>query len=112
MENFEELFFGRLIIQSHIEIKLNTKHSVYKEDIIDALEDPYLVVVKGKQKQLSKGGTNYDIYAETEDGRILYIASKIFTDGNLFVITAYWANSEMKKFYIKESEVLRNEEEK
>jgi len=36
---------------------------------------------------------------------------KIFPDGNLFIITAYWANNEQVEFYNNKSEVIRNEED-
>ena len=74
-----------------------------------------MVVIKSQQKpptpkgnQVSKGKV-YDICAETEAGRVLFIVARLFTDGNLYIITSYWAEDEMEEFYHKESEVLRDD---
>lgn len=106
---FVELFKGRIIITPETEEKLMGKHNVYVEDIEDALGDPFAVVILGQQKQSSMNGTNYEIYAETESKRVLFIVGKLFSDGNFYIITSYWANNEMIKFYFKTREVLSDD---
>jgi len=106
---FYKLFSGRIILVPEIEEKLLVKHKVYKEDLEDALGDPYMVVVRSKRKQLNEKGKNYEIYAETENGRVLFVVGTIFPDGNLYIITSYWANEKTESFYYIESEVLRDD---
>ena len=49
------------------------------------------------------------ILCETESGKILFLVGRLFSDGNLYIITAYWAEPELQSIYTKESEVLKNE---
>lgn len=111
---FSDLFNGKIVFDDDIKSKLFNKHKVYEGDVADALGDPYLVVVKSRQgSPAPKGiraskGTVYEIFAETETGRVLFIVGRLFPDGNLYIITSYWAEDEMEKFYYKESELLRD----
>ena len=104
---FNELFNGTVILRTDVEEKLVKKHKVYEDDLYDALSDEFIVVIKGQQKQLSNSGQNYEIYGKTPCGRILFIVGILFPDGNLYIITSYWATDEMVDFYEEESEVLR-----
>lgn len=77
--------------------------------------DPLIIVMKHKQKspipldkEKSKG-TVYEILCETSSGKIMFIIGRLFPDGNLYIITAYWANSELAKIYLKETEVFLDE---
>ncbi|WP_347488024.1 hypothetical protein [Desulfoscipio sp. XC116] len=111
---FIKCFNETIILDEDIEIKLNNKHKVYKEDLSDALGDSYLVVLKPKQtspapKGKSKGKV-FEILGETEEGRVLFIIGRLFSDGNLYIITAYWADSALEKIYRQESKVLRENE--
>lgn len=122
-KDFEKLFTGRLIIDPDIKAKLKEKHSVLKADLEDGLGDPYLIVLKGKQKdkipsdRLTSRGQKYEILCETTASRVLYIVCRLFEDGNLLIITARFLNQEKPKdlnainFYYTESEVLMNEDE-
>jgi len=111
---FEKIFNGTIILDQDIEDKLDQKHKVYRDDLYDALGDPYLVVMKPKQKSpppntpKSKGKV-YEILCETESGRILFVVGRLFPDGNLYIITAYWADATLEEVYRQESEVLRDE---
>ncbi len=112
---FEELFNGTVILDKGIESKINNKHKVYKQDLGDALGCPYLIALKPKHKsplpvnKEKSSGSVYEILSETESGKILFIVGRLFSDGNFYIITAYWANKELEEFYRKESEVLRDE---
>lgn len=112
---FDHVFKGTIILDTAIEDKLHSKHKVYKDDLEDALGDPYRVVLKPKQKskdpmnKLMSNGTLYEILCETSNYRVLFIISRLFDDGNLYIITAYWANEELEQVYYQESEVLRDE---
>ncbi len=112
---FVNNFNDTIIIDQDIEDKLDIKHKVYKDDLIDALSDPYLVVMKPKQKspapksRANSKGKVYEILCATESGRILFLVGRLFPDGNLYIITAYWAGPELQLIYIQESEVLKNE---
>ena len=83
--------------------------------MVDALGDPLIVVMKPKQKsptpidkQNSKG-TAYEILCENENGQVMFLVGRLFPDGNLYVITAYWASSELQQIYLQEREVLQDE---
>jgi len=112
---FLKCFNGTIILKHDIETKLASKHKVYKDDLADALGDPYIVVFKTKQKSpntlnnVKSKGKVYEILCETEGGRVLFIVGRLFPDGNLYIITAYWANSEIAKIYLDEREVQQNE---
>ncbi len=112
---FEKIFKGKIILDQHIEDKLDIKHKVYKDDLSDALGDPYLVVMKPKQKsplpqnRATSSGTVYELLCETESGRILFIIGRLFPDGNFYIITSYWANEQLEQIYRQESEVLKDE---
>ena len=108
-------FNGTIIIDQDIETKLDIKHKVYKDDLIDGLGDPYLVVMKPKQKSLAptnkvkSKGKLFEILCETESGKILFLVGRLFPDGNLYVITAYWAGLELQAIYLQESEALKDD---
>ncbi|WEK53467.1 MAG: hypothetical protein P0Y55_12855 [Candidatus Cohnella colombiensis] len=114
-DEFDQVFNGTIILDSDIEDKLHSKHKVYRDDLEDALGDPYRVVLKPKQKsktptnQFMSSGNLYEISCETSDGRVLFIVTRLFNDGNLYIITAYWATADLKQIYYQESEVLRDE---
>jgi hypothetical protein len=101
---FEHLFNGTIILDQAIEDKLDQKHKVYRDDLYDAMGDPYFVVMKPKQKSppsntpKSKGKV-YEILSETESGRILFVVGRLFPDGNLYIITAYWADASLEEVY-------------
>lgn len=112
---FDDLFNGTIILDQDIEDKLYLKHKVYRDDLADALGDPYLIALKPKQKsplpqnKHRSSGTVYEILCETESGKVLFFIGRLFPDGNLYVITAYWADKELEKIYYQESEVLKDE---
>ncbi|MDA8210321.1 MAG: hypothetical protein M0021_00335 [Clostridia bacterium] len=112
---FEKVFNGTLILDQDIEDKLDIKHKVYRDDLFDAFSDPYLVVMKTKQKSpISKNvpkskGTVYEILCEAASGRVLFVVGRLFPDGNMYIITAYWADTALEDLYRHESEVLRDE---
>lgn len=112
---FEKLFNGTIILDQDIETKLNIKHKVYKEDLLDALSDIYLIIMRAKQKsplprnKLKSDGTVYEILCETESARVLFVIGRLFPDGNLYIITSYWANNELESLYYEESEMLKND---
>lgn len=113
---FYELFDERrLILTKQIEQKLNNKHHVYFDDLVNALGDPYSIVLKSKRKSPNSinpnenKGITYEIYAETDSNKILFIVGLLFLDGAFYVITARWAEPKESAFYQKESEVLRDE---
>jgi hypothetical protein len=114
-DEFDRLFKGIIILDNDIEDKLHIKHKVYRDDLEDALGDPYRVVLKPKQKskipanQIISSGRLYEVLSETSDGRVLFTIVRLFNDGNLYIITAYWASESLKQIYYQESEVLRNE---
>lgn len=114
-QEFDKVFNGNIILDTAIESKLLNKHKVYKSDIEDALSDPYLVVMRNKQKSpsptisLKTKGTVYEILCETEAKRVMFIVARLFPDGNLYIITAYWADKNLTTIYYQESEVLRND---
>lgn len=111
---FEQIFKGTIILDQDIEDKLNQKHKVYRDDLYDAMGDPYIVVMRTKQKSpqpntlLSKGKV-YEILCETESGRVLFVVGRLFLDGNLYIITAYWTEPALEAVYRQESEVRRDE---
>jgi len=113
--DFGKVFCGAIILDLDIETKLNVKHKVYKEDLVDALSDPYMVVMRIKQKspdpnnKQKSSSTVYEILAETESTRVLFVVGRLFPDGNLYIITSYWANKELNYLYYKEREMLRND---
>lgn len=94
-----------VILDNDIEVKLNKKHKMYKDDLMDALGDPYLVVMKTKQKSPSSKdkpkstGKVYEILCETEGGRVMFVVGRLFSDGNLYIITAYWADDSLELIY-------------
>ncbi len=45
---FDDLFNGTIILDQDIEDKLYLKHKVYRDDLADALGDPYLIALKPK----------------------------------------------------------------
>jgi hypothetical protein len=114
-EDFDRVFNGTIILDTDIEDKLHRKHKVYRDDLEDALADPYRVILKPKQKsksptdQIISSGKLYEILCETSDGRVLFTVTRLFDDGNLYIITAYWANTDLEHIYYQESEVLRDE---
>lgn len=103
-EEFNELFNGTVILTEKTEEKILKKHKVYEHDLYNALEDEFIVVIKGQKKQQATNGQIYEIYGKTSSGRILFIVGLLFADGNLYIITSYWANSKMINFYEGESE--------
>ena len=112
---FHGIFNGTIVLDSDIEKKIERKHHVYKEDLEDGLGDPCLVVIKNARKSpLPKNkswsqGTLYELYCETTSGRILFIVGRLFENGNLYVITSYWADPDQVKLYYQESEELGDE---
>ncbi|WP_148136266.1 hypothetical protein [Candidatus Formimonas warabiya] len=112
---FESIFNGNIILDYDIEQKLNNKHKVYKEDLLDVISDPYLIVMRATQKspintsRITSSGIVYEILCESESNRVMFVVGRLFKDGNLFIITAYWANNSLAAFYYQESEALRNE---
>lgn len=114
-DEFEAIFNGTIILDIDIETKLHIKHKVYRDDLEDALGDPFKVVLKSKQKSKSplnkekSSGKLYEILCESSDGRIMFLVSRLFEDGNLYIITAYWADEDLEQIYFQESEVLRDE---
>lgn len=116
LDNFFDLF-RRVILDKDIRDKLINKHKVYEHDLEDALDDPYLIAFRSTRKspELVTGkesrGTVYDLYAETANGRVMYIVGRLFPDGYLYIITAYWAGKEINAFYLKEREAIYDDEE-
>jgi hypothetical protein len=114
-DDFDRIFNGTIILDSDIEDKLHSKHKVYKDDLEDSLGDPYRVVLRPKQKskvpatKSTSSGTLYEVLCESSDGRVLFVVTRLFNDGNLYIITAYWADKELEQIYYQESEVLRDE---
>lgn len=106
---FNELFSGNVILREDVKEKLILKHKVYEDDLYEALNDKFMIVIKGKQKQISNSGQNYEIFGKVLNCRILFIVGILFPDGNLYIITSYWATTEMINFYEEESEMLKNE---
>jgi hypothetical protein len=106
-KEFRDLFSGIVILREDIQNKLLEKHRVYEDDLYNALSDEYAVVIKGQQKQVSTKGQNYEIYGKTS-GRVLFIVGLLFSDGNFYIITSYWATKDMISFYEEESEVLED----
>lgn len=112
---FDKVFNGTVIVDRIIEDKLHVKHKVYCDDLADALGDPYKVVLMTKQRSTTptnkpqSNGILYEILAETESCRILFIVGRLFQDGNLYIITSYWADKDLESFYYKECEVFRDE---
>ena len=41
--------------------------------------------------------------------KVIFLVGRLFPDGNLYIITAYWADSELIQFYLQKTEVLQNE---
>ena len=107
---FEKYFNGTVILDPIIENKLMTKHKVYKDDLAYALADPNRLIMKPKQKPIiptnkpKNNGKLYEILCEAY-GRVLFIIGRLFNDGNLYIITSYWADKNLTNVYIKESEV-------
>ncbi|HUW64400.1 MAG TPA: hypothetical protein VMW83_06855 [Spirochaetia bacterium] len=112
-DEFYRLFNGTIILDRDIEKKIEQKHHVYRTDIEDGLGDPYLVVARNARKsplpESRSGGKLYEIYCETSSRRILFVVGRLFTDGNLYIITSYWAGNEQVRLYYQESEGLHNE---
>lgn len=114
-DEFDKIFNGKIILDKQIEHKLHIKHKVYSDDLSDALGDPYRVVMKPRQKSSEfknkprSSGKLFELLCETSTGRILFVVSRLFPDGNLYIITSYWANSKLEELYQQESEVLRDE---
>lgn len=114
-DEFDRTFNGTLILDIDIETKLHTKHKVYRDDLEDVLGDPYKVVLKPKQKskspsnKIKSSGNLYEILCESSNGLIMFLITRLFEDGNLYIITAYWADEELEQIYYQESEVLRDE---
>ena len=112
---FLKCFNGTLILKEDIELKLIDKHKVYVDDLVDALSDPFIVVMKPKQKSVTpldkekSSGKLYEILCEAETGKVIFIVGRLFPDGNLYIITAYWADSDLTHLYFQEREVLQNE---
>jgi hypothetical protein len=106
---FFELFNGTAILRRDIESKILIKHKVYENDLYDVLNDEFAIVIKGQQRQINNKGQNYEIYGEVTSGRVLFIVGILFPDGNLYIITSYWATKKMINFYEEEREVLEDE---
>lgn len=112
---FLKTFNGTFILRQDIEDKLATKHKVYCDDLVEALNDQYLIAMKPKQKSpalLDKEksrGTVYEILCETQSKRIMFIIGRLFPDGNLYIITAYWADSELSQVYLQAREVSQDD---
>jgi hypothetical protein len=98
-----------------IETKLHLKHKVYRDDLEDALGDPYRVVLKPKQSsktianKSTPSGQLFEVLCETTNSKIFFMVVRLFDDGNLYIITAYWAGNQLIQIYYQESEVLRDE---
>jgi hypothetical protein len=114
-DEFDALFNGTIILDADIENKLHLKHKVYRDDLEDALGDPYRVVLKPKQSskaivnKTTTSGYLFELLCETTGSKILFIVVRLFDDGNLYIITAYWAGEQLVQIYYQESEVLRDE---
>lgn len=113
-DDFNCIFNGTVILAPDIEDKLHTKHKVYRDDLYDALGDPYRIVLRARQKdkvpsQSFSKGRLFEILCETSDSRILFIVARLFDNGHLYIITSYWADQILQKIYYTESEVLRDE---
>jgi hypothetical protein len=112
---FLKTFSGTFILRQDIEEKLANKHKVYSNDLLETLNDQFLIAMKPKQKSpalLNKEqskGTVYEILCETQSKRIIFIVGRLFPDGNLYIITAYWADSELSQLYLQEREVSQND---
>jgi len=112
---FWDNFVGGPILDSDVRQKLLSKHKVYEYDLEDAFGDYYMVVTKSDRKSSDSlkspdsKGVVYEIFAETESGKVMFIIGRLFPDGNLYIITAYWATEDQSTIYYQESEVLRNE---
>lgn len=100
------------VLDVDIKEKLINKHKVYEHDLEDALGDPCMVVIKNNRKSPEltttekSNGRVYELYASTINGRVLFIVGRLFSNGNLYIITAYWADKKQDSFYQRESEVL------
>jgi hypothetical protein len=112
---FWDGFTGGPILDENIKRKLSTRHNIYEEDLADAFGDPYMVVTRNRRKSpqphqgLDSRGIVYEILAETQARRVMFIVGRLFPNGNLYIITAYWADRELEIQYHRESEVLRDE---
>ena len=113
-DDFNRIFNGTVILAPNIEDKLHAKHKVYRDDLYDALGDPYRIVLRAKQADkvpnhsISKG-ILFEILCESSDSHILFIVARLFDNGHLYIITSYWADQILQKIYYMESEVLRDE---
>lgn len=111
---YNEVFFKKfkgIKLDDEIEEKLAGKHKVLYEDIEDALSDPYRIIIKGSQKQEGTNSVNYEILAETINGRVLFIVGRLFDNtGHYYIISSHWADSKDKQLYYKMREVLENED--
>lgn len=114
--NFEKTFNGTIILDHSIEEKLIGKHKVYREDVADAISDPYRVVMRPRRKNvLSKNtldskGQLYELLCITSMNRILFLVGRLFSDGNFYIITSYWADQQLQHIYFQESEVPYEQE--
>ena len=112
---FEKKFTGELILTEKLEDKLIDKHKVYRSDLFDALSDPNRVVMKSSQKSpipfdLKKSsGKVYEILCESEDNKVMFVVGRLFPDGKLLILTAYWANQPLQRIYYQTREVLWDE---
>lgn len=84
-DEFEKIFAGVIVLDADIETKLHAKHKVYRDDLEDALGDPYKIIL------------------------MPFLVTRLFHDGNLYIITAYWADPDLQNIYYTESEALRDE---
>lgn len=113
-DDFNRIFTGTIVLSPKIEDKLHTKHKIYRDDLYDALGDPYRVVLKAKQRdkvpiQSHSKGSLYEILCESSEHQILLIVARLFDNGHLYIITSYWADHKLQQIYYTESEVLRDE---
>lgn len=113
-DEFNHSFIGEIILGSKTEYKIHLKHKVYRDDIEDALGDPYRVVIKPRQKskaainKIYSSGLLFEIYCQHSNSQVLFIVARLFDDGNLYIITAYWADQDLTQFYDEESEVFKD----
>ncbi|RBP31499.1 MULTISPECIES: hypothetical protein [Bacillus] len=112
--SFSKKYSGNIILTADIQSKLRYQHSVHSQDVVTCMDDNCKVVVKNTHKKYTSlkypDSKVYDIFGEV-NGKVLFIVGRMFNDGNIYIITARWAEGNESAFYYRNSEVMCIEKE-
>ncbi|WP_394121418.1 hypothetical protein [Planococcus donghaensis] len=112
--NYFEKTYENFFIKPHAVAKIEEKHGVYLSELEDALDDSCWVVRLNQQKPPSlpigkiMEGHAFDVFCETEEGRLLKVVGRLYPSGKFQIITVLLEekiNASDREYHRKEKEL-------